>query len=629
MTAPRPPQVLEFKQQLKELVDTARGSSSQGRLAELAAVSASALSKALGDHPLPTWEGVGKAIVSTCLRRLDPSLDPAELAAAQNDWETRWKAAHDAQRKPGPVDEPPANPPEGPSGGPVPPEPAVWQRKKRVLIAGGVVVVLAVAVGAVAVVTDRMSSHASEVVAAAMTTAQQAEDCVTKGIIGSDGVCIDADQLPADMQPAVEAIIANNKDAATAPAFNSIGVPVPMPLLSSDSGEQGQLNDVQLQQLLGGAATGQAQHNKNGSASKVQLALGDVGVQQAPKDWTQPIGLMKLMAENLAAGHGRLLATTTLTTSVVGTNDAAKQLWQADSITDLGPIANADLDILDPRVVSMMPRTTNLITALDTWIGDHYPSHPAVELLDQGLIDANDLYVESLKKDFESAPHIAIGPHVQTFNGVTQAKQSTSNGVASQEFPHEVCTADVLAFAGRDADLRNLIAWLTTSCGSHEPSVILTVGAAMSSIDDQGQTLRGAGMSVIYASSAYPYPNHPSPDDSSANTPPPGWTAYAANLNAVFYNVPPHTDTTIPSVYGCLTRDAVLSLTQAIQAATTPTAPLDPRSVSKQLPLINRTPENSFQPCSDSTPVTFTSNSDGTIAREKPPTQIILRGVPR
>ncbi|MBF6473679.1 RICIN domain-containing protein [Nocardia gipuzkoensis] len=99
MTAPQPAPELEFKQQLKELVDRAtQDGLSQARLAKQASISASVLSKALGPHPLPSWDGVGKAIVSTCLRRIGP-VDSVDLAAAQSDWEQRWKAARDLQQK--------------------------------------------------------------------------------------------------------------------------------------------------------------------------------------------------------------------------------------------------------------------------------------------------------------------------------------------------------------------------------------------------------------------------------------------------------------------------------------------------------------------------------------------------
>ncbi|MFI9537883.1 RICIN domain-containing protein [Nocardia fusca] len=99
MTAPQPAPELEFKQQLKELVDRAtQDGLSQARLAKQAAISASVLSKALGPHPLPSWDGVGKAIVSTCLRRIGP-IDSVDLAVAQAEWEQRWKAARDLQQK--------------------------------------------------------------------------------------------------------------------------------------------------------------------------------------------------------------------------------------------------------------------------------------------------------------------------------------------------------------------------------------------------------------------------------------------------------------------------------------------------------------------------------------------------
>ncbi|WP_040830251.1 hypothetical protein [Nocardia jiangxiensis] len=615
MTAPRPAEVLALKRDLEELVAQAKGGLSQARWAAKVPVDSAMVTKALKEkYSMPAWDSTGRAIVSKCLRQSGLSEDSAEFKAELSHWEQRWEAARIADRH-----RPPAESPVPPEESPVPPadspgrvKPPVWQRKKT-LIAGGIVAALVVA--AVVVVTDRSNSHAS-----AAPTVAEAAKCVTTGILGPDGRCIAADDPELSgtdpvVQRTLAAIAENNRKAVDAGTFYRIGVPVPIALKSDSGGIKGQLNNIQLAQMLIGAQAAQNQVNdasakQNAGRAKIQLVMADIGVDQSR--WQQPFELMERMAGNDVQA-GRLLGVVALNTSLQATNAAAAELKKAQ-IPEFGPITNAAA--LDSWIVSMMPTTMNLVQDLDDWYGRQPGPHTAIELLDtKAFNDSTDLYIRSLKADFDKTTYIHSALSELNDGKPVWFDGSTLVPGGQPDVFKGICDshANTLVYGGRDADLGKLLEYLNSPLCAHRPKRILTIAASLSSADENKDLLTAMGMSVIFAS-----PVDPSKSSGA------GWNSYADRVRSISSNSAhdgrPLSPSESPSAYGCLTNDAVLSLTQAIRTGGPGGTPT-PSNVRTWLTGINGNPE-SVPGCSG--PVTFSPADDGTITRADPSSTIVI-----
>lgn len=499
--------------------------------------------------------------------------------------------------------------PAVPEQGLAPVKPTARQRKTLVLMTAGAVVAVAVAAGAAAVITTRSGARPPEGITATPTMAE-AEECVTTGIIDFDGRCIraDSDQLPplsdSNIRRNVETIVTSNQDAAKAPFFYRIGLPAPIPL-KRDHNQLGQLDNTQLEQMLSGAAAAQSQINAPDSTVKIQLVMADIGVDQ--KGWQIPFDRMESMVGD-DSGNGRLLGVVTLTTSLPTTNDAAQRLKDA-KITTLGPITNAD--DLDPWIVSMMPKVSELVTTLDEWVGRQPQQFKIVELQDRMSIDENDMYIKSLVHNFGTTEHIKNNmlevPPIG-FDGATLVPGGQSNNYQN------VCEsgANTLVYEGRDADLSKLIDWLR-SC-TDRPSTILTIAASLSSADKNESLLKKLGISVVYATPV---------DPSTASGD--GWNSYRTSLERLLGEPGTALPAEAPSAYGCLTSDAVLSLTAAIRKARIAGAP-NRRNVSTQLGNINTGPDadGSVVPgCSG--PIAFGFVGGKPLSRLDPPKTIVVQ----
>ncbi|WP_067646430.1 ABC transporter substrate-binding protein [Nocardia harenae] len=524
------PRMRRFKTRVRELLQTT--GSTDAAVAQASNIGKSTLSKAADpDRPdMPAW-GLFSHVVTESLKRSTPDLDPEALAAQLRQWEHEHQRACQAQRAPAP-------------------SPAVrvmhraGERLRNPLLATEIITVLVV-VCALAVWAWWPAPPAPT----------EPPRCGTGGLSLVQEQCVGlTDTAFPGLDPRVSEIAARIGEQNQQVGDDYVEIALLGPLTRSDP--PGQLDTDQVRQMLIGAAV--AQHRANTTTlvgdplPRIRLLLANTGSYQ--DQWQLPVTQIIARAE---AAPRRLVAVVVLGTSLALTRDAAMELSRAE-IPMMGAITSADqfnsTDI--PGMFRVSPTTSQYVEAM----AGHLTANPgltqAITMWDTNSEQRGDLYTAALKQAFEQrfASWIDARP-AQGFIGVS-IPTDTARPQMFRDPIVNICHTDagqsdvqVVLFAGRVADLPELINAMKDRICRNRPLTIMTGAAALTAVERlDPHTLREANLTIVYAGVTNP---HTRPHATVAA--PPAYQPYADAVTAQGF---PLAET---DAYTCLTHDAVFA----------------------------------------------------------------------
>lgn len=267
-------------------------------------------------------------------------------------------------------------------------------------------------------------------------------------------------------------------------------------LLPMPSGGVSALSARTVEEQLNGAYTAQHYANRNDVTSAGTLPLIRILIGNGGNLWDGEGGTLRDIEAGVSSQH--IVAVAGLGVSLASTVSAVQQLT-GDGLAVVGASATADnLDNI-PGLVRITPSNSDEAKVVLAYVKATAASASLIE-------DDNpaDSYAQALSRDF-TADYPATGIVDKEIYDTRDSADVVQNRI--NQMPADLCIAHpgVVMFAGRSAQLTELLQALASRPCSHQAITVVTGGDATNvTLDSTVQAALGGGVSVYYAGIAHP-----------------------------------------------------------------------------------------------------------------------------